>query len=186
MDEVLSWLTPLEAVDKLDMRSYLGRWVQVAALPTWFAPHHVGVVTAEYTLQQLAGGEQRIRVVNTETVGTRVRSISGELMVAPDCRHEGDVCGRFEVSFTANTDFPVVPPVPAPYWVIQYEPGVYAVVSEPWRRTLWILSRDGSLSAANWARIHATLRKQGFTARKIAALEWRQDQMVEPVVSIAH
>jgi apolipoprotein D and lipocalin family protein len=49
------------------------------------------------------------------------------------------------------------------YWVIQLaEDGRYAVISEPTREYLWILSRTPRLEAADEATIRARLREQGF------------------------
>ncbi|MFZ9061828.1 MAG: lipocalin family protein, partial [Steroidobacteraceae bacterium] len=49
------------------------------------------------------------------------------------------------------------------YWVIQLaEDGRYAVISEPTREYLWILSRTPRLKAADEATIRARLREQGF------------------------
>ena len=50
------------------------------------------------------------------------------------------------------------------YWVIDlgkdYE---YAVVSEPNREYLWVLSRTVDLSKTTWDKIIANLRGQGFS-----------------------
>jgi lipocalin len=49
------------------------------------------------------------------------------------------------------------------YWVIQRaDDGRYAVVSEPSRRFLWVLSRSPQLSSADETAIRSRLLEQGF------------------------
>ena len=51
------------------------------------------------------------------------------------------------------------------YWVIQLaEDGRYAVVSEPSRQYLWVLSRTPQLARADESAIRARLVEQGFAA----------------------
>ena len=50
------------------------------------------------------------------------------------------------------------------YWVIQLaDNGRYAVVSEPSRKYLWVLSRQPQLSAADESAIRSRLLEQGFS-----------------------
>ena len=54
-------------------------------------------------------------------------------------------------------------PIWGSYWVIQLaDDGRYAVVSEPTREYLWVLSRTPTLAPADESAIRSRLAQQGF------------------------
>lgn len=61
-----------------------------------------------------------------------------------------------------------LPGVWAPYWVVQLAPDYrYAVVSEPSRDYLWILSRTPTLAPQDRVAIDSLLQQQGFDVARL-------------------
>ncbi len=145
--------TPLAVVPKVELAKYLGTWYEIARYPNRFERDCVGV-TATYTLR----ADGNIRVENA----ARLRTLDGKKKTAvgrawvPD----PDIPAKLRVSFFG--------PFAADYWIIalgeQYE---YAVVSEPSRRYLWILSRTPQLEAARYQALLAQLSTQEFDVAKL-------------------
>ncbi|MEY4616923.1 MAG: hypothetical protein RJB66_1883 [Pseudomonadota bacterium] len=119
-------LPPLQPVNQVDLERYLGRWYEIASLPQWFQRDCHGT-TAEYSL----GRGSKIKVVNECQKG----SLSGPISRAT---------GKAWVTDSSNAKLKVqfFWPFSGDYWVIElgdrYE---YAVVGNPNRKYLWVLSR---------------------------------------------
>ena len=162
------WSSSLEPVEAIQLPRYARRWYQIAALPTWFQQPDARDVTATYAL--LADGTLHVRNEETRADGTHV-VVNGVAELDPACRDEG-ACGRLLVAFEPSREFPLIPPVPARYWVIQLAADYrYAVVSEPKRRYLWILSSTPTLSAQDYTAIIARLSgTQGFSEETLSRL----------------
>jgi apolipoprotein D and lipocalin family protein len=137
----------------------MGTWYQVALFPNRFQKQCVSDTTASY--RQLPGGA--VEVTN------RCRTAEGVMDEALGlARPTGTLSGatltpaQLEVSFLPSW-LRWLPVGWGRYWVIQLaEDGRYAVISEPTREYLWILSRTPRLEAADEATIRARLREQGF------------------------
>jgi apolipoprotein D and lipocalin family protein len=153
-------LAPLQSLPALEVPPYMGTWYQVALYPNVFQRKCVTDTMATY--RQLPDG--------TVEVKNRCRTADGRMDEAlGQARPTGTLTGttlapaRLEVSF-----------LPAwlrwlrvgwgSYWVIQLaDDGRYAVISEPKREYLWILSRQPRLSPADEAAIRSRLAQQGFS-----------------------
>lgn len=155
---------PLESVESVNLTRYLGRWYQIAHYPNKFQSQCVSDTTANYRL--LSSG--RIEVINQckTATGTTDQAVGEARLAQP--RFLGIPVGkvistsRLQVRF-APAVLGWVPGVWAPYWVIQLAPDYrYAVVSEPSREYLWILSRTPTLAPQDRLDIEAQLQKQGF------------------------
>jgi len=155
---------PLESVESVNLTRYLGRWYQIAHYPNKFQSQCVSDTTANYRL--LSSG--RIEVINQckTATGTTDQAMGEARLAQP--RFLGIPVGkvistsRLQVRF-APAVLGWVPGVWAPYWVIQLAPDYrYAVVSEPSREYLWILSRTPTLAPQDRLDIEAQLQKQGF------------------------
>lgn len=157
---------PLRAVDNFDLTRYARSWYQVGFLPNWFQNKDSRNVKAIYT--QI--GEESMQVRNESTVNGEFRYIEGIASKDPECcRGEA----RFLVRFQPNPTQPLVGPA-APYWVIQLADDYrYAVVSEPTRRFLWILSALPTIEERDLVEIVEKLvLEQGFAREQISALVW--------------
>jgi apolipoprotein D and lipocalin family protein len=150
---------PLQALPQLDVPPYMGTWYQVALFPNFFQRQCISDTTATYRL--LAEG--RVEVTN------RCRTESGAFdQVIGVARPTGALRGRtlapaqLEVTFLPRW-LRWLPVGWGRYWVIQLaDDGRYAVISEPSREYLWILSRQPRLDPADEALIRARLKQQGF------------------------
>jgi apolipoprotein D and lipocalin family protein len=163
---------PLEPVAEVDLTRYAGRWFQAGLVPNTFQSPDDYNVTATYTWRpQLPG----LRVHNEASSGNDRLYVDGEAVRDPECRGDGERSGRLLVSFRPNETQPLVWPVGAPYWIIQLgdtDDYGYAVVSDPGRRNLWILSRTPKMERATLERVCMRLVEQGFGPARLASIVW--------------
>lgn len=151
---------PLESLPALQVPPYMGTWYQVALFPNVFQRQCVSDTTATY--RQLPDGT--VEVLN------RCRTADGRMDDATgNARATGTLSGtslapaQLKVSFLPAW-LRWMPVGWGAYWVIQLaDDGRYAVISEPSRQYLWILSRQPRLTAADEAAIRARLAQQGFS-----------------------
>ncbi len=141
-------MSELKTVDHVDIERYMGTWYEIAKFPQRFEDGLVGI-TATYSL--LPNG--KVRVLNSGYVGDfngKLKTAKGKAWVV-DKRTNA----KLKVSFFW--------PFAGDYWVIEvgkdYE---YAVVSEPSKRYLWILSRTPKMDKVVYGDILERLNKNGF------------------------
>jgi apolipoprotein D and lipocalin family protein len=150
---------PLQTVGAVDLARYAGRWYEIANYPNVFQRVCVGNTTAEYT--PLDDG--RVRVVN------RCATASGVSQVEGVARRTGAETDRLEVSFLPAL-LRWLPVGWGDYWVIGLAPDYsYAVVGEPSREYLWVLSRTPTLAADDRRAIDALLRERGYDPARLVA-----------------
>jgi apolipoprotein D and lipocalin family protein len=151
----------LQPLASLEVPPYMGTWYQVALFPNRFQAQCVSDTTATY--RQLPDGS--VEVAN------RCRMADGRLDEAIGrARPTGVLRGttlapaQLEVSFLPEW-IRWLPVGWGTYWVIQLAPdGRYAVVSEPTRQYLWVLSRAPRLAPEDETAIRSRLIEQGFAA----------------------
>ena len=150
---------PLVPVASVDLERYMGRWHELARFPNSFQSKCTGPATADYALQP--GG--RVQVINRcPQAGGKVDEAVGE------ARRVG-VAGspKLEVRF-APAWLSWLPMVWGNYWVIDLDPAYQlAVVSEPTREYLWVLSRQPQIDAATWAALTLRLQEKGFDLSRL-------------------
>ena len=134
------------SVEQLDISRYAGRWHEIARLPMFYQRGCVGENTAQYTLR----ADGLIGVHNT------CRDKDGELdTVEGVARRDATHAGRLEVRFAPDW-LSWLPLTWADYWVIAVDPDYqWAVVGEPGRKYLWILSRTPGMSRARLDELKA-------------------------------
>ncbi len=139
---------PLTVVDSVDLERYLGKWYEIASYPAWFQKGCTGS-TAEYSL--LPDG--KIQVVNR----CRKGNLDGPLKESK---------GKAEVAdTTTNAKLKVwfFWPFKGNYWIIDLNPDYrWAVVGEPSRKYLWILSRTPTMDEAVYQGIIERLSQKGY------------------------
>ncbi len=121
---------PLQSVPKVDLNRYTGRWYEIAKYPNRFERKCDRNVTATYTLRS----DGKIGVANACT--TR----EGKLTQAEGWAKVVDqkTCSKLKVTFFW--------PFFGDYWIIDLSPNYeYAVIGEPSRKYLWILSRTAKM-----------------------------------------
>ncbi len=150
-----------------DASRYLGRWFELARLPVFYQPADA-LAVAEY------GESPRSDVV---TVHNRSVSRDGEILneiVGKATAAKGPPPGRFIVSF------PGIPAIVASlagpnYHVVWVDEGyTRAIVGNPARSNLWILSRKAPLPDAELQSLIQRAREAGFNADRLIIAPWSE------------
>ena len=144
--------TDLQPVATVDLKRYLGRWFEVARYPNRFQKQCSGDTTATYSV--LPDG--KIEVLN------RCRKADGQMDVAKGKAKvvDGSSNAKLRVTFFW--------PFYGDYWVIGLDPEYrWAVVGEPGRKYLWILSRTATMSAADYEQAMHVIREKGYDASRL-------------------
>jgi len=148
---------PPETAAFVDLERYVGKWYEIARFPVFFENGLTGV-TAEYALQS----DGTVRLTNRGMRGALdgpESTIQGVAKVV-DTETNSKLSVRFD-------PFPVSL-FPADYWIIEvgqdYE---YAVVSNPTRSILWILSRTPQMDQTLYDDVVEHLGAEGFDTAKL-------------------
>lgn len=142
---------PVHSVAAVELPRYLGKWYEIASFPLFFQRVCRGDTTAEYALRD-----------------------DGELSVVNRCRSEdgfAQVSGRawaVEDSGNARLKVQFFWPFRADYWVIGLDPDYrWAVVGNPNRRYLWILSRTPVLPPESLASALQAATAQAYPIEQL-------------------
>ncbi len=149
-------LPPLDTVSKVDLNRYLGRWYQFAYIPTSFQPKEAQLSTAEYSLHP----KGHIVVKNTSYRDFEGRQLMQEAKAKAwitDKTTNAKLKVQFFWPFKGN------------YWIILLDSEDYqwAVVSEPSRKYLWILSRSPYMSRELYNSLLAQIGERQIDTGKI-------------------
>ena len=163
---LMAWATlsaqaaePVTSVPQLDISRYAGQWHEIAHLPMFFQRQCVSDITARYSLD----GPGSIGVLNA--CRTKDGSMDESQGVARPV--EGHP-GRLEVRFAPDW-LSWLPAVWADYWVIALDPDYqWAMVGEPGRDYLWILSREPSMDRALFEQLKAKAEGMGYDLSPLA------------------
>ncbi|EFJ16014.1 hypothetical protein SELMODRAFT_155397 [Selaginella moellendorffii] len=144
----------LVTVKGLALDRYMGRWYEIAKIPTRFQPK-AGINTrATYTLKP----DGSVDVLNETWVNGKLNHISGVAWKA-DPKSED---AKFLVRFWVPPFLPVFP-VTGDYWVMaigdDYE---WALVGQPSRSLLWVLGRKPELSDEIYSKLMELAKEQGY------------------------
>jgi apolipoprotein D and lipocalin family protein len=144
---------PLATVDMVELGRYTGRWYEIARYPNSFEVDCVGV-TADYALRE----DGRISVLNTCIEGSLdgdARTIQGVARVV-----DSSTNAKLAVSFFG--------PFEGDYWILELgEEYEYAVVGDPSRNFLWILSRDPVLDEGLYEDILSRLPEMDYDPNRL-------------------
>ena len=137
----------LEVVQSVDLTRYVGRWYEIARLPNSFQKKCADTVSATYTLR----ADGKIEVTN------RCRKASGEYATA---KGEAKIVDKRTNAKLKVTFFW---PFYGDYWILDLGPNYeYAVIGEPDRKYLWILSRSPRMDEALYQQIVQKMAAKGF------------------------
>lgn len=145
-------LAPLRTVASVDLERYAGVWYEIARLPNRYEKECVANVTATYTLRQ----DGQIEILNQcQTASGRVKRSQGVARVVDAATN-----AKLKVTFFW--------PFAGDYWILelgtQYE---YAVVGEPERKYLWILSRNPQMQEAVYQELLQRAATHGYDVQRI-------------------
>lgn len=137
----------LEVVQSVDLTRYVGRWYEIARLPNSFQKKCADTVTADYTLR----ADGKIEVIN------RCRKASGEYTTAKGKAKIVDKKTNAKLKVTFFWPFY------GDYWILDLGPNYeYAVVGEPDRKYLWILSRSPRMDETLYQQLVQKMEAKGF------------------------
>jgi apolipoprotein D and lipocalin family protein len=137
----------LEVVQSVDLTRYAGRWYEISRLPNGFQKKCADSVTANYAMR--ANGT--IEVIN------RCRKASGEQATAKGKAKIVDKKTNAKLKVTFFWPFY------GDYWILDLGPNYeYAVVGEPSRKYLWVLSRSPRMDEALYQQLLQKMAAKGF------------------------
>ncbi len=142
----------LSTVAHVDITRFLGRWYEIARYPNRFERLCERDVHADYSVRP----DGRISVVNScMTPRGRILKSRATAKIA-----EPSSNAKLKVSFGW--------PFSGDYWIIDLGPNYeYAVVGEPSRRFLWVLSRTPALAPPVYQKILAKLPLKGYVPSRL-------------------
>lgn len=139
----------VESVAHVDINRYMGKWYEIASYPQWFSKD-MRHISATYTLK-----DGYVEVYNSGFQRGKIKDIKGKAFAV-----KGSGNSQLKVTFFW--------PFYGKYWIIALaEDYSWAVVSEPKRSTLWILSRSQRMDEALYLSIVDKLRQNGFDTSKL-------------------
>ncbi len=144
---------PLATVEQVDLERYLGTWYELARYP---APFQEGCVATSANYSPRDGGG--ITVLNR----CRVERFDGELREAEGRARivDADTNAKLKVTFFW--------PFWGDYWVLGLGPDYeWALVGEPGRKYLWILSRTRQMDPGVFDDIVGSLPALGYDAGRL-------------------
>ncbi len=146
-----------DTVDRVEVGQYVGTWYEIASIPQGFQRDCTGT-TATYAVVDAA----TISVVNrcyNVTLDGELFEIEGTATVVDAASN-----ARLEVDFGFAK---------APYWIVDLavasgtDAYPWAVVSNPERSSLWVLSRTPQMDEARYQALVARLAARGFGPERL-------------------
>lgn len=150
---------PLRTVDSVDLSRYSGIWYEIARYPNRFQRDCQSDTTAEYTLRK----DGKVQVLNS------CRQKDGKTKTARGTAKVADKTTNAKLRVTFFWPFY------GDYWVIGLSPDYrYAIVGEPKRKYLWILSRTPEMDEGTYKEALEQIRAAGYDPDKL--LKTRQSR----------
>lgn len=144
--------TNLKTVDYVDAERYMGKWYDIASFPQRFQKNCT-CTTAEYVQIDAETIKVYNRCIDAET--GKVKDVAGKAFIADKTTN-----AKLKVQFFW--------PFKGDYWIIELaEDYSYAVVSEPGKDYLWILSRTPQMPEDQFQGIIKRLKEKGFDTNRI-------------------
>ena len=138
----------LQVVPYVDIERYLGKWYEIALYPNWFEK---GCFRSTAFYEKLENGQ--IKVTNQ----CRMHGTDGELNEAIG------IASIVDTKSKAKLKVQFFWPFKGDYWIIGLDKDYqYAIVSEPDRQYLWILSRSPTMDTQTLESLKENIREKGF------------------------
>lgn len=152
-----SQVTP---VAQVDLGRYAGRWFEIAKYPNRFQKDCVSDTTAGYAVR----GDGRVTVTN------RCRQADGAFKTAVGIarwRENPPRDATLKVRFAPGW-LSFIPQVWGDYWILALPDDYrYAVIGEPSREYLWVLSRTPQMAEADYQAAVAAAVANGYEASRL-------------------
>lgn len=143
----------LQTVTSVDLQKYSGKWYEISSFPQRFQKD-CHCTTAEYTLSEKGYMIVENRC-NKDSINGKQSYIKGKVFADKNTGNS-----KLKVQFFW--------PFKAKYWIIDLANDYsYAVVSNPNKKYLWILSRTPQMDFEIYQQIIKRLEEKGFDITKI-------------------
>jgi apolipoprotein D and lipocalin family protein len=147
----------LQTVPNVDLNKYAGKWFEIASFPQRFQKR-CHCTTAEYkpTDKGYIIVENRC---NKDSVNGKLSYIKGKAFIVENTGN-----AKLKIQFFW--------PFKGDYWIIDLANDYsYAVISNPSKKSLWILSRTSKMDAAVYEQIIIRLKEKGFDLTELKMTE---------------
>lgn len=149
----------MEVVQGLDLQRYMGRWYEIASFPSRFQPKNGVDTRATYTLQEVG----TVHVLNETWSDGKRGSIEGTAYKADPGSDEA----KLKVKFYVPPFLPIIPVV-GDYWVLHLDADYqYALIGQPSRKYLWILSRQSHMDEEIYNQLVQKAQEEGYDVSKL-------------------
>lgn len=139
-------------VSYVDLERYAGKWYEIARYPNRFQRDCAADTSATYALR----ADGKLAVIN------ECRSPQGKIKRAAGTATVTDKKSNSKLKVTFFWPFY------GKYWILECAPDYeYAVVGEPSRKYLWILSRKPQMEEALFQRLAERVADQGYDPAKL-------------------
>ena len=145
-------LLPVKTQKPIDLNKYSGSWYEIASFPNSFQKNCI-CTKAFYKPQ-----DKYIEVINTcykNGINNKINKAKGKAFVVPNSGNS-----KLKVQFFW--------PFKGDYWIIHVSKDYQtAIVGDPYRRYLWILSRTKSISEKSFQKLIKIASDQGYDITKL-------------------
>ncbi|KAF5189758.1 Temperature-induced lipocalin-1 [Thalictrum thalictroides] len=149
----------MKVVKNLDLEKYMGRWYEIASVPSFFQPKDGVNTRATYKLND----DGTVNVLNETWSGGKRVSIEGSAYKADPSNDEA----KFKVKFYVPPFLPIIP-VFGDYWVLFIDDDYqYVLIGEPRRKFLWILCRQTKIDEDVYNQLLQKATEEGYDVKKL-------------------
>ena len=143
---------PLQTVQAVDLNRYSGTWYEIARYANRFQRDCHSDTKAEYTVRK----DGKVQVVNScRQKDGKTKTARGTAKVA-----DKKTNAKLRVTFFW--------PFYGDYWVMGLSPDYrYAIIGEPKRKYLWILSRTPEMDGTTYQEVVEQIRAAGYDPGKL-------------------
>jgi len=161
----------LEVVKGVDLKRYMGLWYEIASMPSFFQPRNGINTTAKYTLNE----DCTVHVLNETYTNGKKSSIEGTAYKADPKSEEA----KLKVKFTVPPFLPLIP-VYGNYWILLLDDDYqWALIGEPTRKSLWVLSRQKQLDEGIYNRLLEHAQQEGYDVSRLHKTTQNDDPETE-------
>ncbi|KAE9601743.1 hypothetical protein Lal_00040552 [Lupinus albus] len=149
----------LKVVKGIDLKRYMGRWYEIASFQSRFQPKDGKDTRATYT----PNDDGTVHVLNETWNGGKRSYIEGSAYKVDPNNDEA----KLKVKFYVPPLVPIIPVV-GDYWVMYVDHDYqHAIVGQPSRTSLWILSRKSHLDEEIYNGLVEKAKEQGYDVSKL-------------------
>ena len=155
---------PPRTVDAVDLGAYMGTYYEIARFPNRFQKKCTGNVTATYELRP----DGLVTVINRcRTAAGTITEARGVAKRAGEDPSNAKLKVRFAPAFLS-----LLPAVWGDYWILGLGPGYsFAVVGDPSRTYLWILSRTPVMPDLAYRQAQDIAAANGYDVARLVKTE---------------